>query len=303
MGVLRELWTGELINSFRHEGLFLSRIPSADQYVNNNVIHLADIGADPAVLINNTTYPIAVVSRDDDDVTISLNKFDTENTAILDDELYGLPYDKPGSVMEQHREVLEEVTTSKAAHQLAPADNSDANQPVISTTGASDGETNPRKLITVADIRLAKKRLDNLKIPQRDRILVLHPDHIAGLLAASENFAMQYSLNNQEGKVTKLYGFEIFEYGDMPVYTTGGGAVLNKKAFGAAAAPSTDQVSSIFFYAKRAVKARGNVEMYYQDAKTNPEYRQSVVGFRVYHVCIPKKTTGFGAIVSAVHTS
>lgn len=300
MGVLRELWTGELINKFRHEGLFLARIPSADQYVNNNVIHLADIGADPAVLINNTTYPIAVVSRTDDDVTISLNKFDTENTSILDDELYGLPYDKPGSVMQQHREVLEEVTTNKAAHQLAPSINS-ATTPLVMTTGASDGETNPRKLILIADLRKAKRELDKMKIPQKDRILVLHPDHIFGLLAQSESFALQYSINNQEGKITKLYGFEIFEYGEMPVYSVTGG-VLTKKAFGAAAVAATDQAASIFFYAPRAIKAKGEVSMYYKDAKTDPEYRMSTIGFRVYHIVLPKKTEGFGAIVSTIHT-
>ena len=36
--------------------------------VNNDVIHLVDVGVDPDVLVNNTTYPIDLQALDDADL-------------------------------------------------------------------------------------------------------------------------------------------------------------------------------------------------------------------------------------------
>ena len=56
-GVLREIWTGEMIKAFRTapEALgWMDRIRAYNQYVENDVIHFTEIGGDPAVLVNNT---------------------------------------------------------------------------------------------------------------------------------------------------------------------------------------------------------------------------------------------------------
>jgi hypothetical protein len=296
MSIQRELWTGELIKQFRHENEFLSRIASRNEFVNNNAIHLADIGADPEVLVNNTTYPIPVSAREDEDIVLALDKFETENTSISDDELYGLPYDKQGSVINQHRETLEEKTAEKALHSLAPAADS-ATTPVVSSTGDSNGETQARKRLVIADIVKLKKKMDDLKIPKKGRELVLCNAHVQDLLLVDEKFAKQYQ-DIPEGKVLKLYGFNISESTYNPVYYDNGGT-LTKRAWGAAAVPADDLDASVAYYNGRAVQARGDVTMYLSEAKDNPEYRRSVVGFRLWHICIPKKTLGFCALVSA----
>ncbi|MCX6277672.1 MAG: hypothetical protein NT004_06225 [Bacteroidetes bacterium] len=295
MGVLKEIWTGELIKAFGYDKSFLGEIASRNEMVNNNVIHMVDVGADPEVLINNTTYPIAISGREDEDVTISLDKFDTENTRVTRDELYALAYDKMGSVIEAHKLSLEDKTADKAAHALAPLVGT-GNSPIILTTGASNGETYARHALSPDDLIMAKRKLDDLKVPLVGRILVLCNQHIQELLKVDEVFARQYK-DMATGQILNMYGFKLYQYLNTPVYAVVNG-VLTKKAFGAVAAPSTDQNSSFFFYGPRAFQARGEVEMFYQDASVDPQYRQSVVGFRLYHICLPKKTTGFGAIVS-----
>jgi hypothetical protein len=40
--------------------------------------------------------------------------------------------------------------------------------------------------------------------------------------------------------------------------------------------------------------------MYHSLAENDPENRRSVVGFRIHHICLPKKDLGFGALVSQV---
>lgn len=294
MGVLKELWTGELLTKFRHENEFLSRIANRNDFVNNNAIHMADIGADPDVLINNTTYPIATAGREDSDVSIALDKFDTTNTKITDDELYALPYDKNGSVLQQHREVLEEKTAEKAAHSLAPT------VATILTSGADNGETNARNRMTVADIIAAKKHLDDLKIPKKNRELVLCNEHIQDLLLVDEKFAKQYQ-DIEAGKVMNMYGFILSEFVANPKYKIVS-TVYTKKAFGEADDAANDYASSFFYYIPRAVQARGDVMMYNSKAENDPANRESVVGFRLYHICLPKKSTGFGAIVSKLHS-
>ncbi|NPV35084.1 MAG: hypothetical protein HPY80_00290 [Bacteroidales bacterium] len=294
--VMVEIWTGEMLNHFRSDPSWINEIPSRDELVNNNVIHLVDIGADPEVLINNTTYPIAVVSREDEDVAISLDKFDTKNTIITDDELYAISYDKMANVITQHKEVLEEKTSDKAAHALAPSVNS-AETPIILTSGTSNGETYARKRLIPQDIIRLKKKLDDLKVPKKGRILLLCNEHVQDLLMVDETFEKQYK-NISEGTVLNMYGFRIYEYPTMPVYKEISG-VLTKKAFGAAADPANDQAASIAFYPQRAFKCKGDLKMYYSEASGDPEYRRNLVGFRLYDICLPKKWTGFGALVSA----
>lgn len=291
--VLTELFTGELIKKFRFVGKWLSRIPFENKYVNNNVIHLVDVGADPDVLINNTAYPIATNARNDEDIAVALVKYDTTNTKITDDELYALSYDKIGSVVEQHGEVLEEVTAQRALHALCPSQDS-ANTPIVLTTGANTGN---RKKLTIADVATLKKRLDDLKVPMDpgSRILVLCNEHVQDLLTDTDQNFKDRFYNTKTGEPIDFYGFEVFQDVFPIVFNSSTGV---KKAWGAAGA-GTDRNASTLILRQRAFQARGTVKMYYRLAENDPENRETRAGFRLYHVALPKKTTGFGAILSA----
>lgn len=291
--VLLQLWETELINKFRHEHGWLSAVPSKDNYVNNDAINLSEIGVDPSVLINTTLNKIPVQRREDGNTIIALNQYDTENTQITDEELYALPYDKEGSVLRQHREVLEETSGEYSLYNLAPA--SDAAQtPIVNTTGGNNG--NSRKRLLSTDIISMKKEFDDLKIPKQGRILVLCNDHVSDLLNEdlNGNFSQAYN-NRATGAIsTNYYGFTVYESSYNPVYN--GSNV--KVAWGAAAA-GTDRNASIAFYNQRAVKAKGSAKVFIDRAENNPETRMSTFGARMYHVCVPKTTLGFGALVSA----
>ena len=83
-GVYTEIWTGELVKMLRRglEASWLDGIPDASSIVKNDVIHLVEVGVDPDVLINNTTYPIPLHALEDADISISLDKFQTKVTPI-----------------------------------------------------------------------------------------------------------------------------------------------------------------------------------------------------------------------------
>lgn len=289
---LKQMWETDLIENFRHEHSWLSRIGDKNEYVHNNIINLTDIGVDPEVLIDNKTYPIPVVTRDDDNIPVSLKKFDTENTIIPQDELYALPYDKKGSVQRGHREALEETTARYGLHSLAP-NAAGTGKFIIVTSGEDDGTG--RKRLTYADVLKLKKAYDDHGVPKRagSRVLVLCNEHVQDLLLEDKKLTEQYH-NHTEGAIAKNFcGFELHEDVYNPVYD----ASNEKKAYGAASA-GTDRNASISFYVPRTFKARGDVKAFMRDAENDPENRRSTLGYQLWHIVLPTKQEGFGALIS-----
>lgn len=292
-GLYAEIWTGETIKAFRNslESIgWLSKIRSFDsQVAKNNTINFVDLGGDPTVLVNNTTYPLGVETLDDANKAIGLDKYQTKATKVTDDEARGLSYDKIGSVIERHRESVDETKIARALHALAPSSNG-TKTPVILTSGSVYGT---RKRITVDDIIALKELYDKMKVPVQGRVLVLCPEHVNDLLVQDKTFAQRYN-NTTTGKIADMYGFEIHEYVDAPIYNT---STKTKKNFGAAPA-ATDGNASVAFYAPRMMKATGETKAYIDEPDTqNQEWRYNL---RHYFICLPLKNEAIGAIVSDV---
>ena len=297
-GVFAEIWTGQMIKAFRTAAESLGwydRIKSYDQYVDADVIHFTEIGGDPTVLVNNTTYPLEIETLEDADKPISLDKFDTTATPVTDDELHACSYDKMASVLERHRAVLREKVCEKAIHAIAPTKKTD-NTPVLYTTGETSAD-GTRKKLTFADLLEAKKACDKLKMPKADRILVLCSDHVNDLLETEQKFKEHYNINQTEGKIARLYGFDIYEYDGTPYYNTSTNAKL---AWGATPASATDRQCSVFYYNGRMMKANGSVQFYHSEARQDPLYHRNLVNFRKWGICMPlTENNSVGAIVSA----
>ena len=289
-GVYTEVWTGELVKQLRG-GMTASWLDGVSDYsaaVNNEVVHLVDVGGDPDVLINNTTYPIAAQELEDGDIALGLDKFQTKKTAVSDDQLFAISYDKMGSVIERHGDAITIAKFKKAAHALAPNSNT-AKTPVVPTSGEDD---NGRKKCTRKDIIALKRKLDALQVPTAGRRLVLCSDHVNDLLEDDQKFRDQY-YNYTTGKIANMYGFEVYEFENCPYFTKEGTKVPFKNS------PSgTDHQASFCFYTKRVFRAQGSTKMYYRDAQTNPDYQQNEVNFRHYYIVLPKKMEALGAIYS-----
>lgn len=284
VGVFTEVWTGELVKSLRGglEGSWLDGVPDQSSIVNNDVIHLVDVGVDPDVLINNTTYPIPSQALEDKDIAVKLDKFQTKVTPITDDELYAASYDKMARVKESHANALNDSKFTKAAHALCAQQDS-AKTPVLKTTGERDATTG-RLRLTMADVVALKAAMDKLGVPAENRRLVLCPDHANDLLLVSQTFREQYNIDRATGKVGKLYGFDVYEYANTPLYTQAG----KKKNLGVAAGDGEFNCS-FAFYTPRVFKATGSTKMYYSEAATDPEYQRNKINFRHYFLCMPKK--------------
>ena len=283
-GVLMEIWVGELVKKLRSglEGSWLDGVPDNSGIVNNDVIHLVDVGIDPDVIVNNTTYPIPLQALDDKDIAVKLDKFQTKVTPVTDDELYALSYDKMGRVKEAHGNALNDAKFKKAAHALCTT-SATKTTPVLKCSGEADAESG-RKRLTMADVVAMKQAMDKLHVPTENRRLVLCPDHVNDLLLTVQNFREQYNIDLATGKVGKLFGFDIYEYANTPKYTSAG----VKKALDAEAEDG-DLQCSFAFYVPRVFKATGSTKMDYSEAQSDPEYQRNKINFRHYFLCMPKK--------------
>lgn len=291
-GVLKEIWTGEMVKRLRaaDKATWLDGVSDYSADVENDVIHLVDVGADPEVLINNSTYPIPVQDLTDADIAISLDKYQTNVTRIKDDALHAASYDIIGSHVERHTGAIVENKFKKAIHAFGPASDN-AKTPVVATTGANDG--NGRKRLTLNDIILLKAKFDKMEVPTNGRRLVLCSDHVNDLLLVDQHFKDQY-YNYTSGKIANLYGFEVHEYVGNPYYSSAGVKLAFKAAPGA-----TDHQASIAFYTGRMFKCSGSTKFYYRDAAISPETQESTMNYRHYFIALPKKQEAIGAIYSA----
>ncbi len=286
MALNREVWIDQVKEGFYPDDRFLQKATDYSQFVDHNRLHIASAGIDPKVLVNNTTYPISVIGRDDEDNEIRLDKFETENTIVRRPEALEYSYDKLESVIGQHRSTLRASVATKAAHAYAPAEDTE-NTPVIITTGES---ITGRKRLRFADILALKERFDDVDVPLDERYLVLHPKHVSDLLL--EDLKLFKDLTSiKDGEPLKFAGFGCYAFSRMPTYRMMDG-VLKKVAFGAAAAEG-DRFASFAFYAKEVMKADGDIHMY--ATENDPKERVTIVGFDKRFVALPIRGKGIGS--------
>lgn len=288
MALNTEVWVNQLKENFYPESSFLNKVLDYSGLVNNNKIHIASAGIDPKVLVNNKTYPIKIVGRDDTDNELPLDKFETENTIVRRPEAIEYSYDKLESVLRQHRATLQKAVAIKAAHSIAPNSDTD-DTPIVPTNGE---DVNGRKRLTFENILELKERFDSAGIPTDKRYLVLHPKHVSDLLM--QDMRLFKNLTNLvDGEPTIFAGFGCLSFSHMPTYNYSG-STYTKVAFGG---EDTQNFASFAFYMDEVMKADGDIFMYSKE--NDPEERATIVGFDKRFVCMPIRNKGIGAIVSA----
>lgn len=288
MALQKQVWTSQIMENFYPIATFLSYARDFSELAENDIINLADVGFDPEVLINNTTYPIAIVERDDTPKSFELNLFETLNTLVKNPEAVELAYDKLESVIYGHRMALQAKTAAKAAHAYAPQKETEFT-PVTPTTGEDNGDGFKR--VRVEDFLKHKRRYDILNIPADKRFLVLEPRHLEDLILFDLK-AFKDITDFVDGKPKRFAGFNILEFTENAVYDS---TTFEKKSFGAVASP-TDTFCSFSFSADEVMKADGTVQMY--ERLNDPELRGTVVGFDKRFIALPIRNKGVGSIVA-----
>ncbi len=282
--LLKQIWVDVILEGFYPNDSFMSEARDMSSLVEYNKINLAEAGASPSVLIDNTSYPIAVTSRTDTPLELALKTLDTTSTVVKNLEAMELAYDKMASVIYGHKKELFKKAAQLAAWNWAPSSNA-TNTPVFATTGAvADGYGK----LTFADILTMRKKFDLLDFPDDGRILVLNPIHEGNLIA--EDLQLYKAVMNNNN----LFGFKVYRTSVTPVYNETTGA---KAAWGAEAI-DTDTISSIAFHKDEVMKAIGTVEMF--AAFKDPAYKGDIMNFQMRFCALSLRSKAIGAIYSTL---
>lgn len=282
--LLKEFWSDLIQEGFYPNSSFMSQCRDMSALVEFNTINLAEAGVNPNVLIDNTSYPIATNSRTDTPHAITLKTLDTENTVVRNVEEMETSYDKAASVAYGHRMALQTKCAKLAGYNWAPASNS-TYTPVIAATGPDNGAGFKRLLFE--DVLALRVKYNMLDMETDGAILVLSPQHETDLIVQDIKLYKAVLAGGD------LFGFKTFRTSVTPIFNKTTGV---KAAFGAAAAPSTDTVSSFAYLPMEVMKADGSIDVFarYKD----PEQRGDLLGFQKRFIALPLRGKGLGAVYS-----
>lgn len=247
----------------------------------SNLIHIPISDFDPEVLINNTTYPIALQAYNDAETVIQLDKYQTKVTTLSDDQIIGAAYDRIMGATKPHVTSITKAKYRKAIHALGAASNA-ANTPVLEVSGDVVPGAQTRKRMVYNDLVKMKDQADTLEWPEEGRRVVLSTEHFNDLLLTSGEIGKAL-INYQAGKTSVIIaGWEIYSYVANPLYTSAG----VKRPFGAVA-NATDRKGSVFFSVGNVVKKTGMTKQYFADSKTDPENQTNRLNYRHYFIVLP----------------
>lgn len=251
----------------------------------SNIIHIPISNFKPDVLINNTTYPIALQAYNDEESIVQLDKYQTKVTTLSDDQIVGAAYDKIDAATKPHTVEINAKKYAKALHALAPATNT-ASTRVLATTGAA--AEGGRLRMTYADLVGVKKAMKGAT----DARIVLSDDHYNDLLLDRANFGDKL-VNYTTGQVAPVVaGLKIYTYSNNPFYTAAGA----KTAFGSVPG-GTDKEASVFFDGDNVAKKTGLTKQYFAKAGDDPENQVNKINYRHYFITVPVEQKYLGAII------
>ncbi len=250
-------------------------------------------------LVNNTS-DFTPKKMNGEKVFVEWEKYDTTPTSVDDAEIRGLVFDKRNQVRVKHAEAIKMGIRDHIVWKLAPSDDTNANMPVVRTTGEDDGTGRLR--MTFKDIVTYLEKVKKLNLPKMNELyMILSPEHSTDLVLDKDSAKLfadkKIFFDSETGKVRSIMGFKFFENNAVLAYDQNG----NKKAKGAVLT-STDRVASMFFYAPNTYYHLEKVKILYKPETTDTRSSDPTSEFRlqVYGIVERIEDYAVGAIVSGV---
>lgn len=282
MAIEKELWTDVLLDQPIQPDDFLSESEDFSQLVEYNKLHLAEAGIEPEVFVDNDTYPVGIVSREDVPHEILLHTLDTKNTVVRNLEKMQASYDKMKSVVKGHANALTRKRRSMAAFNWCPLKDGD-HTPVLEATGEL---VNGRRRLTFDDLDRLEARFIDLEVNTEDLRLVLTSEHRNDLKAENRKLYKEYM---RDGKIGK---FKVYDYPHLPYFdvTTG-----EKQAYGSAKGTNSS-MASIAWVRTEVCRATGTTDTFSRE--NDPEARGDIIGYQQRFAALPMRNKYIGAIYS-----
>lgn len=278
----KELWTDIIKEQPIQSDDFLSESEDVSSLVEYNTLHLAEAGVEPEVFIDNDTFPVGIVSREDVPHEVKLHTFDTKNTVVRNIEQMESSYDKMQSVTRGHANALTRKRRALAGYNWCPLQDGEFT-PVLKATGAL---LNGRRRLTFDDIDTLEGKFIALECDMTQARLCLSTQHRDDLKAENRKLFKECMKDGQIGK------FKVFDYPHLPYFdvTTG-----KKQAFGSAKGANSSMVS-IAWIKTEVLRAIGSTDVFHREK--DPEARGDILGYQQRFTALPMRNKYIGAIYS-----
>lgn len=279
-GLAAEIWIPDVKEDFYPDSSFLSQAQDLSSLVDADAINLAEAGADPSVLVDNTVYPVGSTDAGDAALKMVLKTYDTTSTVVRNAVALELAYDQRVLYTSKHKKALLAKFGIDGAYAFAPTVNAALN-PVLDATGDPAGEILDR----IIDLQTAYNTAD---APLEGRILVLDPVHAA--IIAKEDKKLYKAFEAAPGSM--LFGFKIYMFSRNPIYIKATGV---KAAQGTAFVGATHARASFSFMKDEVMKAQGTFKLF---SKLNdPGEKGDVFNFQMRGLTSKIRNKYAGAII------
>lgn len=272
--ISREWWVDYIINALFPKNMFMDRSFSESDYViGGKTVHLPQAGAHPAIAVNRTVFPATAAERTDTEVSYNLDEYSSDPIRIRNAEQAELSYNKTESVLATMMEQLRTTLATYAAYAWSTGVAGN----IVRTTGADSAlnlvnatATGTRKILTLADVRAARKILNKQNVAYEGRVLLLDSNMMDELMSDSTLLVRDNAkeVDLAAGTLIRLHGFEVMERSSVVTFTNAGTPV--KKAPTAAEATS-DNAGALAYGPTYVAKAVGDVE-FFEDLKSPTHY-------------------------------
>ena len=285
MALIKEIWVNQVVETLTQDAAFLPASIDHSQYIAFGTVHVPQSGANPNVLVNPTSFPLAISPRVDTDNTYSMNRYTLEPTIIDNLDALQVSYDKKNSVIGQQIRTLVE----RAGTQVAYSWTATGAANIVYTTGAAGtslapSATGTRKQVALADIANLAKKLDKDNVPRNGRKLLMNSDMFWELFTISEVVRASYNgfqtSTVATGVVAQLFGFEIMMRPTVSVFAN---SATSPKAVDAAGA-ATDNLACIAWHPTTVSRALGTINPLFDEGGNGngkPEYLGSIFNMEV----------------------
>lgn len=307
MALIPEIWSKDIQDNLFQDNAFMNRVRNFSEWVSFKTVHVPQAAAGPNVVKDRSVLPGTISGRTDTELTFNLNSFTSDPIVLRNLDEVQLSYNKRSSILFNIVETLRFVISTHSLYAWAPSGASR----IVRTTGTAvatnlphSTATGTRKMITLADIAAAKKKLDEDNVPSSGRILLVNAGmyniDILGIsnIIQADQFG---SPNLPAGVVARVMGFDIMQRSDVLVYDNTGTPVIKTIDGNGAltAAATSDNGAALAFHPNYLAHAVGAITPFYNENVA--EYYGSIFSAEVLHGASKLRTDqkGVVAIVQA----
>lgn len=267
LGVDVNIWAKEMIKRYFKDNAFLKYAKSETEFVvGGAAVLIPQPGARPNVVKNRASFPATAVRRGDTTVMYVLDEYSTDPTHITKNELASISYDKINSVIDDHFGYLLQDASDDQLIKWA------LNLPaglVLPTAGSSTealemGQTGMRKAMTWRELSKAQAVMNKANVPKNDRVALIEENMFQQFLdSLSDSPYKDFSraMNEVEGKVPRLFGFDILTRSSVVMADGDYSGGLDVNALDAVIG-GTDNVTSLCWQKDTVANAMGAVNLF-----------------------------------------